>query len=75
MQPITLIIVDDHELFLTGLQASLEKQKDISVAAIFTSAKNALSYLKKHSVDLVITDISMPEINGVEFIKQLKKKR
>lgn len=73
MNKIKVILVDDHDLFLNGLKASLFTYDFIEVVATFTKAKNALDFLKKHTVDLVITDISMPEINGIEFIKMLKQ--
>ena len=72
MDKIKVILVDDHDLFLIGLKASLGKYDFIEVVDTFTKAKKALDFLKKQSVDLVITDISMPELNGIEFIKKLK---
>ncbi len=73
MNKIKVILVDDHDLFLNGLKASICTYDCIEVVATFTKAKNALDFLKKNTVDLVITDISMPEINGIEFIKMLKQ--
>lgn len=73
MQQIKVILVDDHQLFLEGLKATLNKEEDIVVVQIFNNALNALSFLKIETVDLVITDISMPDLNGIEFIKGLKK--
>jgi len=73
MKQISVILVDDHQLFLEGLKATLAKEEDILVVKTFTKAAKALTFLKKEMVDLVITDISMPEINGIEFIKKLKK--
>ena len=72
MEKIKVILVDDHDLFLTGLKASLNNYNFIEVAATFSEAKNALVYIKKQYIDLVITDISMPGINGIEFIKKIK---
>ena len=73
MQQIKLILVDDHSLFLNGLKASLEKFDFINVVSTFTNATEAISFLNTQEVDLVITDISMPEINGIEFIKKIKE--
>ncbi len=73
MHKINLILVDDHQLFLNGLKASLEKYEFISVLEMFTNGKKALSFLKNNTVDLIITDISMPELNGIEFIKKVKE--
>lgn len=70
---INIILVDDHELFLQGLKASLEKHNFINILNTFNNVKQAISFLKKNTIDLVITDISMPEVNGIEFIRRVKK--
>lgn len=73
MKKIKLLLIDDHQLFIDGLKHSLLSFDFIEVINTFNNAQNALLYLKKESVDLVITDISMPDINGIEFIKKLKQ--
>ncbi len=73
MLPLNLILVDDHHLVLNGLKASLEKCHFISTIHTFTNPKKAISFIHKNKIDLVITDISMPEINGIEFIKKIKQ--
>lgn len=73
MNKMKLILVDDHKLFLNGLKASLEQYDFVEVCDVFTNAKKAITFLNKTSVDLVITDVSMPEINGIEFIKKIKQ--
>lgn len=73
MQQIKVILVDDHRLFLNGLKASLKNYDFIHVTNTFTNVTHAMSYLKTEEIDLVITDISMPEINGIEFIKKIKE--
>ncbi len=74
MPLIKVILVDDHQLFLNGLKASLEKFDFIHVVKTFNNAKKAISFLPTEEIDLIITDISMPEINGIEFIKKIKQK-
>lgn len=71
---INVIIVDDHNMFLEGMHASLSKQDNINVLGIYNNAKAALKVLTKELPDLLITDISMPEINGLEFIKMVNEK-
>ena len=73
MHNIRLALVDDHKLFLEGMVTILSKEEDIEVIDFFHSAKDALANLNFEDLDLLITDISMPEMNGLEFIKQLKK--
>jgi len=74
MKKISLVIVDDHKMFLDGITAVLSKQEDMEVLLISETAKQALSFLETEKPDLLITDISMPEMNGLEFIKIAKHK-
>ena len=74
MHTIRLALVDDHKLFLEGMVAVLSKEVDIEVVDFFNTAKEALSKLDFEDIDLLITDISMPEMNGLEFVNHVKKK-
>ncbi len=69
-----IVIVDDHQLFLDGICALFGKHHDIKVVLATTSIKEALSVIEIEKPHLVITDISMPEMSGIEFIAMLKKK-
>ncbi|GER58465.1 response regulator transcription factor [Patiriisocius marinus] len=73
MNKITLLIVDDHKMFLDGLIAILSKEEDIEIIGTANNGVSALNLLSKHIPDLIITDISMPEMNGIEFIKKAKE--
>jgi len=70
MYKIRIVIVDDHEMFLQGISAVLSKQDNFEVVHVFNNAKDAIKAIKIETPDLLITDISMPEINGLEFIKE-----
>jgi DNA-binding NarL/FixJ family response regulator len=70
---IDIILVDDHDLFLEGLAGTLSKHDHIQVSALYNTAEAALQGLKSHTPDLVITDVSMPKINGLEFVKLLNE--
>lgn len=72
MYRIRLTLVDDHVLFTQGLSAALTKEDDIEIIATFSDAKEALTALKHEQPDLLITDISMPTMHGLEFIKKVK---
>lgn len=69
-----IIIVDDHQLFLDGLVSLLSKHSDIEIIKATTSIKDAFEIIENSRPDLVISDISMPEMSGIEFISILKKK-
>jgi len=71
---INIILVDDHDMFLEGISTILNKHDHINVLNIVNNAKEALGILKSNKPDLLITDISMPEINGLEFIKMVNTK-
>lgn len=68
-----LVIVDDEQKILDGL-ADLFPWKNIGFEVVgkFTRANDALTYLEKNDVDVVMTDIKMPDINGLEFTKRIK---
>lgn len=66
-------IVDDHQLILDGLQNLLKSISDYEIVFVENNANIALAYMESNPVDLVITDVAMPEMNGAEFIKRIKK--
>ena len=67
-----VIIIDDHKIFGEGFCSLLENNK-FRVKRVFQSPKKALFYLERNVVDIVFCDINMPEINGIELIKKIKK--
>ena len=69
----TVIIVDDEILARIGIQSLLENMEDIRVAGTFGDAMDALEFLKNTLVDIVITDIEMPGLNGLEFIRKIRE--
>jgi DNA-binding NarL/FixJ family response regulator len=71
---INIILVDDHTMFLEGLEATLSKQAHLNVTNVLTNARDALAVLNTQTPDLLITDISMPDINGIEFIQAVNQK-
>lgn len=73
MQKIKTIIVDDHNIFLEGISSMLLNDEDVEIIKTFNIASEALFFLKNNEIDLLISDISMPEINGPELIEKSKK--
>jgi len=70
----TIIIIDDHPLLREGLKAVIEKDKKYEVIAEAGDGKNGLRLIKKLMPDIVLVDISLPDVNGIELIYQIRKK-
>lgn len=70
---IKVVVVDDHQMFLDGMISILSAQENFKILFVETSAKKALQKIGEKIPDIVITDISMPEMNGIEFVKRIKK--
>lgn len=69
----TLGIVDDHQIVIDGLKALLKGHAHFSVELESNSPKQFLQTLKKKHVDIIVTDIMMPEMTGQELAKEIRK--
>ena len=67
-----LIVVDDHQIVLDGLMILLEKIDNVTVLKGFTNPKEALTFLEYNDVDIVLSDLSMPEMSGMDLTKHIK---
>jgi two-component system response regulator NreC len=72
MNPITVILVDDHDVVRTGLRSFLNTQADVKVVAEARNGQEALLRADEMKPDLVIMDITMPGMDGLEATRQLK---
>lgn len=69
---IPVLIVDDHPLFLQGLRRVLEQQEDIDVVGAATDGEEALELARRLTPDVVLLDINLPSMNGLQVARQLK---
>lgn len=72
MRTCRCIIIDDEPIAIRVLERHLQAFPEMEVRATFNSATKALSFLRQYSVDLIFSDIEMPLMNGLEFLKALK---
>lgn len=70
---IKIAVIDDHLIFLKGLVMLLEQDENLEVLYALNNHADLLNNIKTQTPDLLITDISMPEINGVELCKIIRK--
>ncbi len=66
------MVVDDHKMFLNGLEAILKNFPDIEIVGTYSNPTLLLEDINEKCPDLLITDISMPDINGIELMNKAK---
>jgi DNA-binding NarL/FixJ family response regulator len=69
---IRVLVVDDHPLFLRGMQAALAESSEIDVIAAVGTGKEALASAGELEPDVVLLDLHLPDLNGVEVTKRLQ---
>jgi DNA-binding NarL/FixJ family response regulator len=72
-QAIRLFLVDDHKIFVQGVVNILSGSPGIEVTGWGYSSAEALAFLEKNKVDIVVTDIEMPLMSGIDLAKQIKE--
>lgn len=70
---IKVFVADDHKLFRDGLISLLKKSKEINIIGEASSGQETLDKILELKPDIALIDITMPELNGIEVIKRLKK--
>ncbi|MDO1449683.1 response regulator transcription factor [Rhodocytophaga aerolata] len=73
MEKIKVLLIEDHPMMIEGLRSTLASVADIVVAGYALNGQDGLNLLYKIPVDVVISDINLPDINGIELCKQIKE--
>ncbi|MGY5351832.1 response regulator [Wenyingzhuangia sp. IMCC45533] len=71
---IKVLIADDHPLMANGIKDSIADQSHISVVGICSNGHEVLNYIKNNKVDVLLLDIEMPVMNGIECAEKLLEK-
>lgn len=70
---IRIMLVDDHRIFREGVASLFGSESPIEICCMAPNGKEALRQLQIHEPDVVLLDLSMPEMGGLPFLKELKK--
>ena len=73
MAPFRILLADDHEVVRAGLRALLEEQSGWEVVAEAGDGRDAVEKASKLKPDVVVIDIAMPSLNGLEAVRQIVK--
>jgi two-component system, NarL family, nitrate/nitrite response regulator NarL len=73
MKTIKIMIADDHQMFIDGIKALLEPNKTFSIIGEANNGFQVIEKLEKNEVDIILMDVNMPELDGIETTKQIIK--
>lgn len=71
---ITVLLVDDHQIIRDGIKFMLSGLDDITVIGLASNGTDAMEFIKQNAPDIVIMDISMPQMTGIETTKKITEK-
>lgn len=69
----TVLLADDHEIVREGLRSMLQTQEDIRVIGEAENGRQILKMIRQNKPDLVIMDIAMPDLNGIDATKAVRE--
>ncbi len=72
---LSILIVDDHPLFRQGVRATLERERDLRVVGEAADGQQAIQMTEELSPDVVLIDISLPGLNGLEVARVIKRRQ
>lgn len=69
---IRVLIVDDHQVVIDGLRSVLANEPDIELIGSATNAADALRLVQERNPDVVVLDVTMPQVNGFDLLRQIR---
>jgi two-component system, NarL family, response regulator NreC len=73
MKPLQILIADDHEALREGVRRIIEREPDMQVCGIAITGREAVTQAEKFAPDVVMLDIGMPELNGLDAARQIRR--
>ena len=71
-EPVRVVLVEDHKIVREGLKALLEGREDVQVVAEADNGRAGVALVEEHKPDVVVMDLNMPELDGVEATKAIR---
>jgi DNA-binding NarL/FixJ family response regulator len=72
-QKVRIVIAEDHTILREGLRALLSSNANFEIVGEAGDGREAVRHVEKYKPDLILTDLSMPRMNGMEAIKEIKR--
>lgn len=72
--PIRVFVVDDHPLVQEGMRSLLGNEKGIEICGYAMTAQSCLGFFAHNSADVILMDINLPDMNGIDLCKEIKTK-
>jgi DNA-binding NarL/FixJ family response regulator len=72
--PLRILIVDDHQMFREGIRRRLEQEPDMAIVGEADSAEDALEKVEQAQPTIVLLDIRLPRVSGIELARQLRQR-
>jgi DNA-binding NarL/FixJ family response regulator len=73
MKKLRILLVDDHEMLRRGIRAILSERADWEICGEASNGRQAVEMADKLRPDVVVMDLAMPELNGLEATRQIRK--
>jgi DNA-binding NarL/FixJ family response regulator len=70
----SILLVEDHEAFANALLSIVNKEETLNVVAVVGTAEEALEKLGELNIDLVLVDVSLPRVNGINLVAAIREK-
>ena len=74
LTPISIVIADDHPLFLDGLKLLLDDLRDMRVVGTATTGRAAIDLVRTLKPDVLLLDLAMPDLSGLEVLRDLQSR-